>query len=82
MLSDNQIYDAEQQWDSLQHRREQREKRKKIKKCCETCKYLEEDLSVGAAWCENNDPNWTDEEIEKYYENGEDGCPHWKQEVE
>ena len=55
------------------------ENQRPVKRCCETCKYLEEDLSVGAAWCENNDPRWTDEEVTKYYENGEEGCPHWKE---
>ena len=77
MMSDNQIYDAEQQWDTLAHRREAREK-KKIKRCCDTCRYLWQDFSVNASECENNDPRWTDEEVTKYYENGEEGCPHWE----
>ena len=51
----------------------------KPKRCCWTCEYLWQDLSVNASDCENNDDNWTDEEIEKYFENGEEGCPHWKE---
>lgn len=50
-----------------------------IKVCCETCEYFLEDPSVNAFDCENCDEDWTDEEIEKYFENSEDGCPHWKQ---
>ena len=46
---------------------------------CKTCKFLWQDWSVNASDFENNDDNWTDEEIEKYYENGEEGCPHWQE---
>ena len=48
-------------------------------KTCYTCRYFEEDFSVGAYWCENNDTTWTDDEVEKYFENDEPGCPHWKE---
>lgn len=47
---------------------------------CETCRWHQTDFSVGAGWCENNDDTWTDEEVVKYYEDGEPGCPHWAEE--
>lgn len=79
MMADNHIYDAEQQMDSLRYRREKREQRTAIRRRCETCKYFGEDFSVGAAWCDNDDPRWTDEEIVKYFEDSEDGCPYWEE---
>ena len=46
-----------------------------MKKCCETCKYFFEDESVGATDCTNE--SIEEDEIEKYYTDGEEGCPHW-----
>ena len=46
-----------------------------MEKCCETCKYFWEDHSVGASECENEIIN--EDELDKYYGDGEDGCPHW-----
>ena len=45
-------------------------------RCCDTCKFYGTDRSVGASWCDSDDPNWTDEEVTKYYENDEPNCPY------
>ena len=46
-----------------------------MKKCCETCKYFFEDSSVGVTDCTNEFIE--EDDIEKYYTNGEEGCPCW-----
>ncbi len=46
-----------------------------MKKCCETCKYFFEDGSVGVTDCTNE--SIEEDDIEKYYTNGEEGCPCW-----
>lgn len=46
-----------------------------MKKCCETCKYFFEDGSVGVTDCTNEVIE--EDDIEKYYTNGEEGCPCW-----
>ena len=45
-----------------------------MKKSCLYCKYYDEDYSTGTSKCNNYD-NMTEEEIEKYYTNGQDDCP-------
>jgi hypothetical protein len=45
------------------------------KKICENCKYLWADYSVNAFECENNEVN--EEEIDKYFSEGKEGCPHF-----
>lgn len=45
---------------------------------CESCVWSFIDNSVGDIECTNDD--LTEEEIVKYYENAEDGCPHYKEE--
>ena len=46
-----------------------------MEKCCETCKYFWEDRSTNAFDCENTEIN--EDELDKYFCDGEDGCPHW-----
>ena len=46
-----------------------------MEKCCETCKYFWEDRSTNASDCENTEIN--EDELDKYYCDGEAGCPHW-----
>lgn len=45
---------------------------------CNSCDYCWRDESVGYRECTCED-NFTDEEIVKYDENMEDGCPHYKE---
>lgn len=43
---------------------------------CEYCKHAFCDPSVGCVECECEDIS--EDEIVKYYENAEDGCPHYE----
>lgn len=45
---------------------------------CDTCKYCWQDYSVNASECECEDI--TEEEIDKYFCDGNDGCPHYEEE--
>jgi hypothetical protein len=44
---------------------------------CENCKYFDYDSSTGTSECNQSD-NMTEDETEKYYTNGEFGCPYCK----
>lgn len=46
-----------------------------MKKCCETCKFYSYDGSTGTSDCSND--NITEEEIDLFYSEGMEGCPHW-----
>ena len=46
---------------------------------CETCNYCWRDESVGHRECTCKE-DFTEEEIVKYYEDMQDGCPHYKEE--
>lgn len=48
------------------------------KRHCETCIHCFIDDSVGYYQCVNED--LTETELEKYFTNGEDGCPHYEEE--
>ena len=45
---------------------------------CDTCKFYFYDRSTNASDCNSEDPNWTDEEVTKYFENDEPNCPYHK----
>lgn len=47
--------------------------------CCEYCVNCWRDDSVGATECT---ADLTEAELEKYYTNGEAGCPYYKEESE
>ena len=49
------------------------------KQNCYYCKYCWRDIGVGARECTCDDENFTEEEIVKYDENMEDGCPHFQE---
>ena len=46
-----------------------------MEKCCETCKYFWEDRSTNAFDCECEEIE--EAEVDKYFTDGEAGCPHW-----
>ena len=50
-----------------------------VKANCNNCKYCWKDESVGYRECQCEDDNFTEEELEKYEGNLEDGCPHFKE---
>ena len=50
------------------------------KKICENCKYLWADYSVNAFECESEEVN--EEEIDKYFSEGKEGCPHFVEKVD
>lgn len=52
---------------------------KEEKRECYNCKYFIRDTYLNYDDCTNNDDNWTDNEVTKYWENSEGGCPHWKE---
>lgn len=47
-------------------------------KKCSSCKYLSCDYENGTSECGQYD-NMTEEETEKYYTNGENNCPLYKE---
>lgn len=47
-------------------------------KDCNSCKYFSYDYSTGTSECCQYE-NMTEEEIEKYYTNGENNCPLYKE---
>ena len=51
-------------------------------KNCDTCTYCDIDFSTGTSECTNELEGLTEEEIVKYWENQEEGCPYYKSEVD
>ena len=45
---------------------------------CNSCEYFSYDYSNGTSECRKYD-DMTEEEIDKYYTNGEDNCPEYKE---
>ncbi len=50
-----------------------------MKKCCTNCLHLWEDLSVGDRDCKVLDKFNSDEDVEKYFADMEEGCPFFEE---
>lgn len=49
-------------------------------KNCNSCKHFWYDNSTGTSECSQYD-NMTEDETDKYYTNGEDNCPFYKEDA-